>query len=260
MLNIIVCIKLVPDVGGLYTEGKEAINRTKVPLVLNPLDYYALSIALKLKKAYGGTVTTLSMGPLKCKRVLEQIMVTGVDEGILISGDEFGGADTYATAYTLARAIQKIEHYDIVITGNKSTDGDTGQVGPGIAEFLKLPHITNISEIQQIQDGVIGVRKKMENDYFDVSFSLPAVLCVTEDICDIVHPSISDIAKGCEKEVLCWGVNDIDADKEEIGIRGSKTRVIGTNEIVSKDKGVLDYRTQADEIKIVFQKMVKGIL
>lgn len=260
MLNIIVCIKQVPDMKGLYTEGKETVNRAKVPLVINPLDYYALSIALKLKKMYGGTVTTLSMGPSRCKRALEQIMVTGIDEVILLSGDEFGGADTYATAYALARAIQKIKYYDIVITGNKSTDGDTSQVGPGIAEFLKLPHLTNVSEIQQIQDKVICARKKTEKDSLYVSFSLPAVLCVTEEICEIAHPSIMDIANGSEREILHWGAKDIDVEEEEIGISGSKTRVIGSKEMVSKNRVVLDYRTQADKVKFVLHKMTEGIL
>ncbi len=260
VLNIIVCIKQVPNVEEVYDESESSINRTKVPLILNPLDNYALSMALKLKEVYGGTVTTISMGPSKCRKVLKQVIATGADESILILGDEFGAADTYATAYTLANAIKKLKNYDLVITGNKSTDGDTGQVGPSIAEFLKISHITNVFQIQQINEGSISIRRKMEKEYLDVILPLPAVLGVTEDVCEITHPTISDIANSSKKEVLYWGVNDIDVDESKIGYKGSKTQVIRVRKVVSSKKSTLDYKTQKDDIKRIFQEIMKGIL
>lgn len=260
MLNIVVGMKQVPDIEELYEEKGSTINRTETSLLLNPLDKYALSEALKLKEIYGGTVKTLSMGPVKCGEVLKEVIAVGVDESILITGAGFKGADTYATAYTLAKAIQKLKHYDLVITGNKSMDGDTGQVGPSLAEFLNVPHVTNVSQIQQISEGGVWVQKKTERGYVDIVLPLPAVLCVMEEVCEIVYPTISDIAERCEKKVLYWGIDDIDADEDEIGYKGSKTKVTRVYKVYESTKGTCKFISSKGDREKFFQKIMKGIV
>ncbi|MDE6251590.1 MAG: electron transfer flavoprotein subunit beta/FixA family protein [Lachnospiraceae bacterium] len=260
VLDTIVCIKQVPDMEEIYEQDRNQIGRTEISLVVNPLDYYALSIALRLKKTYGGTVRTLSMGPSKCEKSLMSTMFVGVDESILITGDEFAGADTYATAYTLANAIRNLKNYNLIITGNKSIDGDTGQVGAGIAEFLNVSNVTNVSKILQINDKSICVRKKTEQEYFDVELPIPAVLSVTEDICEMIYPNINDIISSRKREVFCWGINDFDVVEEKVGSRGSKTMVAGAYKESNLKNCVVDYNKQKDTVKIVFQEIVKGII
>ena len=157
-MKIIVCIKQVPgttevdidpETGTLMREGIEA--------VVNPLDLYAIEEALRLKEEFGGTIVSLSMGPPQAEQAMREALALGCDEAILLTDRIFAGADTWATAYTLACAIRKLGDYDIVLCGLKTTDGDTAQVGPELAEELGIPHVSYVGKIVNVKEGVMMV-------------------------------------------------------------------------------------------------------
>ena len=144
-LNIVVPIKQVPDVSELRLDPvTHALIREGVPSVLNPYDRYAMEAAIRLKEQFGGRITAITMGPMQAKRALQECMALGADEAVILSDRAFAAADTWATAYTLSVYIKTIP-YDFVFTGLKAIDGETGQVGPELAEFLGIPHITSVS-------------------------------------------------------------------------------------------------------------------
>jgi electron transfer flavoprotein beta subunit len=139
-MKIIVPIKQVPETSQVkINEETGTVIREGVENIINPLDLYAIELAIELKEEQGGTITVISMGPPKAEIALREAIAMGADEAILLSGKEFAGSDTWTTAYALATLIKKIQPFDLIISGERATDGDTGQVGPGIASFLNLP-------------------------------------------------------------------------------------------------------------------------
>ncbi|HKM42425.1 MAG TPA: electron transfer flavoprotein subunit beta/FixA family protein, partial [Limnochordia bacterium] len=140
-MHFIVCIKQVPEGTEVeIDEEKGILKREGVDSKLNVYDAYALEAAVALKETYGGTVTVLSMGPLQAQDVIKEAYTLGADDGYLLSDRKFAGADTLATSYALSEAIRRLPPADVIFCGMQTTDGDTAQVGPGIAELLELPH------------------------------------------------------------------------------------------------------------------------
>ena len=139
-MNIVVCIKQVPDTANVRINEKTGtMEREGVPAMVNPYDLYAVEEALKVKEEHGGTVTALSMGPPQVEEALREVIAMGVDQGCLLTDRAFAGADTLATSYTLAQGLGKIGEYDLIFCGKQAVDGDTAQVGPELAEHLGLP-------------------------------------------------------------------------------------------------------------------------
>ena len=164
MLNIVVCVKAVPD-------PKEACNikidpatktllRCDVPMVVNPLDKNAIEVALQLKEKTDVRITVLSMGPPEAGNIVKECLALGADRGILLSDPAFGGADTFATAFTLAKGIEKIGPCDVILCGMASSDGSTEWVGPQIATFLKLPVVTMVKEIVESDSALVESQSK----------------------------------------------------------------------------------------------------
>ena len=142
-MRIIVPIKQVPETNAVrMDEESGTMIRDGVEAIVNPLDLYAIELAIQLREAHGGEITGISMGPPKAVVALREAMSMGLDDGVLLSDKRFAGADTWATSYVLAAGIRKLGDFDLIVCGERATDGDTGQVGPGIAAWLDLPAAT----------------------------------------------------------------------------------------------------------------------
>ena len=181
-MHFIVCIKQVPEGTEVeIDEEKGVLKREGVESKLNPYDAYALEAAVALKEEYGGRVTVLSMGPLQAKEVIQEAYSLGADAGYLLSDRKFAGADTLATSYVLAEAIRRLPAADLIFCGMQTTDGDTAQVGPGIAELLELPHVSYVAEIKDIHKKSILVDADMGDGMEELRIELPCLVTVTKD-------------------------------------------------------------------------------
>ena len=182
-MKIIVCIKQVPSTNQVKLDPEtKTIIRDGRQSVINPFDTYAIEEAVRLKEKLGGKVTALSMGIPATQRILREAMSQGVDEALLLSDRAFAGADTLATAYTLALGARHIGDFDLIVCGRMATDGDTAQIGPELAEDLGVPHVTNVSEILEASDTELLCRKVTDYGTQVVRMKLPGVITVAKDI------------------------------------------------------------------------------
>jgi len=227
-LKIVVCIKQVPDTTNVRINPEtNTLMREGVESIINPFDMYALEEGIRLKEKHGGTVIALSMGPPQVESALREAISLGVDEVILLSDRAFAGADTLATAYTLARGIKKIGKVDVILMGRQAMDGDTGQVGPGVAENLGLPHVTEIRKIETIEDdGTIIVERLLEDGYVRLKSKLPIVLTAVKEINEPRLPSLKGKIAAKKAEIPSWNHEDIELDLQRIGLTGSPTQVM----------------------------------
>jgi electron transfer flavoprotein beta subunit len=227
-MNIIVLIKQVPDMEKVkFDREKGVIDRKSAGTEINPFDLNALEAAIQLKdKGENVHVTALSMGPPSAESALKEAIARGADEGILLSDRTFGGADTWATSLTLAAGIKNIGIYDLIIAGMQTVDGDTGQVGPEIAELLEIPHISYVSEIEEVGSKFRGKVDIWDGTYLK-EMELPGLITVTKDINDPRLPSFKDKMKSRKAEIPVWGYETLEEylNGEKIGIKGSPTVV-----------------------------------
>ena len=225
-MKIVVMIKQVPDTTEVKLDPRTGtLIREGVPSIINPEDKNALEEALKLKESVGAEVVVISMGPPQAEDALREALAMGADEAILLSDRAFAGADTWATATTLGYALKKIGDYDLVLAGRQAIDGDTAQVGPQLAEFLKVPQVTYVRELA-VEDGKVRARRAVEDGHEDIEAALPALLTITKEANTPRYPHAAAIISAYrERTVTCWGVNDIDADPETLGLKGSPTQV-----------------------------------
>jgi electron transfer flavoprotein beta subunit len=227
-MDIIVPIKQVPDMERVKFDTEAGrIDRSSASGEINPFDLNALEAAVQLKEKLGGTITTVSMGPPQAESSVRDSLARGADRGILLVGKEFAGADTWATSYALASAIKKLGSYQLIICGEKTVDGDTGQVGPEIAEWLAIPHVAYVSAIRDASDSDITVLCEMEADRYVIASPLPTLLTVTKDINSPRLPSFADKMKARKATVEQWGAADLAdiAELENFGLKGSPTRL-----------------------------------
>ncbi|HQH71301.1 MAG TPA: electron transfer flavoprotein subunit beta/FixA family protein [bacterium] len=231
-MHIVVCVKMVPDTTLVQIDPKtNTLVREGVPFITNPFDTHALEEALRLKDRHGAEVTTISMGPPAADRVLRRALSLGSDRAILLSDRAFGGADTLATSRVLAAAINKITNdilpVDLVFCGMQTIDGDTAQVGPGIACRLKYAQLTLVDRILEIDRdrGTIQVRRKLESHYEIVETRLPALLTVVREINTPRYPTVPRRLEAEEALVPVWSNEVLKLDPETIGLKGSPTQV-----------------------------------
>ena len=158
--------------------------------------------------------------------MLREAISLGADEAILLSDSAFAGADTWATAYTLSQAIKKLGQYDIIICGRQTMDGDTGQVGPELAEMLEMPFVAYVSQIEEIADGQMRVRRMVEEGHEVIETPLPAVITVVKEINVPRLPSLRGIARSKSATIPVWTAEELGVDKDMVGLSGSCTRVI----------------------------------
>jgi len=227
-MRIIVCIKQVPDSSEVrFDKETHTMIREGLPSIINPFDENAIEAALQLREEHGGQVIILSMGAPHAEEQLRQAVAMGADQAILLSDRRFALADTLATAYSLSTAIKKIGDYALLLFGKQAIDGDTAQVGPGVAEMLGLPQITYVRKIQ-ISDSKVTAERVFEDGYEVVQASLPAVLTVVKEINEPRHASLRGVLKAKKVDIPIWKPEDIDADPARIGKDGSPTDVIET--------------------------------
>ncbi len=227
MVRIVVPIKQVPDMERVkFDSEKGTVDRTSAPGEINPFDLNALEAAVQIKEKIGATVTTISMGPPQAEAALRDALSRGADRGILLVDRAFAGADTWATSYTLATAIQTLGEIDLIVCGEKTVDGDTGQVGPEIAEWLDMPHVAYVSEIKDIGERVVVV-SDMEGDRYVMASRFPLLITVTKDINTPRLPSFSDKLKARKAEIEKLTAEDLSgvADASRFGLNGSPTRL-----------------------------------
>jgi electron transfer flavoprotein beta subunit len=232
MLHIVACIKQVPDTKIIKMNPKtNTMDRRTAPAILNPYDAHAVEEAVRLRDKYGGTVSVLTMGPPPAVNAIKKCIEIGADEGYLITDRRFAGADTLATSYALTKAldkISKIKPVDLIICGKMSIDGDTGQVGPGIARRLDIPPLTSVNKVVEINqdERFVIIHRKLEDGYEIVKSTLPCLFSVEKTINDVPYSSFPNMLKAAKYQPHIWSVDDLeDVDILQLGLKGSPTIV-----------------------------------
>jgi electron transfer flavoprotein beta subunit len=250
--NIIVLVKQVPDTQNITGEAMKedgTVNRIALPAIFNPEDLNALEEALKIKEQYGGKVTVITMGPPNATKVLRASLFRGADNVVLLSDRKFAGADTLATSYALALAIQKVKKYDLVLCGRQAIDGDTAQVGPQTAEKLGINQITCVDKIVELKGHSITAERSIEGGYEVVKAKLPLLLTITDEantprpaaakkVLAYKYASTPAELRDYDEEYLStteineshaiiqlWDHEEIEAIVEQCGLAGSPTKV-----------------------------------
>lgn len=226
-MKIIVCVKQVPDAKDVRLDPKtNTMAREGVQSIMNPFDRHAVEEGVRLKEQYGGTVTVISMGPPQAEAVLREAVACGADEAVLVSDRAFAGADTWATTYTLGKAIEKTGSFDLILCGKQAIDGDTAQVGPGLARRLNIPYVSYVRKIIGFMDGVIQLHRLMDDGYDEVEIPLPGLLTVVKEINEPRLPSLKGKMKAKALSIITMNAGDIEADTDSIGLPGSTTQVV----------------------------------
>jgi electron transfer flavoprotein beta subunit len=227
-MNILVCIKQVPETNRVEVDPVTGVlKREGIDCKMNPYDLYALETALRLKEKYGGHVSVMTMGPAQAKDIIKEAYSMGADEGILISDRKFAGADVLATSYTLSQGITKVGGFDLILCGKQTTDGDTAQVGPEIAEWLNIPSVANVTKIIDVMSDSITVEMDLSNIIEVASILFPCLICVDKDIFEPRLPSFVKKMQTKDKEIKVLTLNDLDDnDESKYGLNGSPTQVM----------------------------------
>lgn len=251
MLHIVVCVKQVPDSTQIRIDPKtNTLVRIGVPAIVNYYDLHGLEEALVLKEKYGARITVVSMGPPPAEKALKQCISLGADEAVLITDRAFAGADTLATSYVLAAAIKKVEetwgHVDIVFTGKQTLDGDTGQVGPGIACRLDVEQLTYVNKVVGVNVDTkrITVHRLLEDGTEVVETKLPVLMTALKELNKVRRASMPGMLRAAQYKAVIWTVADFpNLDRAKIGLKGSPT-VVG--------------KTWVPEIKAANTEMLEG--
>ena len=255
-MHIVACIKQVPDPSQARIDRETGlVIREGVDKIINPYDLHALEEALRLREEKGGKVTVLSMGPPSADQVLRDAIAMGADEGILLSHRRFAGSDTLATSYTLARAVAKLEDVDLVICGKQAVDGDTAQVGPGLAANLNIPHITQVRKIRELTEDKLAAERLTDRGYEVVEVSLPAVITVVKELNEPRIPGLRGMMQAKKAEIPVWGPDDIEAEADRIGLKGSPTQVWRTFEPERQRRGEMLEGTPREQAAALWQRL-----
>jgi len=226
-MDILVCIKQVPGTSKVEVDPVTGVlKRDGVDSKMNPYDLYALETALKIKQQQGGLISVITMGPPQAKDVIREAFMMGADNGALVSDRKFAGADVLATSYTISQGVKKMGEFDLIICGKQTTDGDTAQVGPEMAEYLGIPHIANVLKIIEIKDKSIIVEMDMADTIEVAEIQFPCLLTVDKDIYQPRLPSYRKKLATKDREIKMISLNDFeDKDEKKYGLNGSPTQV-----------------------------------
>ena len=226
-MNILVCIKQVPDSNKVEVDPVTGVlKRNGVESKMNPYDLYAIETALRIREDKGGKITALTMGPGQAASVIREAFAMGVDEGVLISDRKFGGADVLATSYTISQGINMLGDFDLILCGKQTTDGDTAQVGPEVAEYLKMPSVSNVSKLAELGDEAITVEMDMTHDIEIAKIEYPCLLSVDKDIFMPRLPSYLKKEMTKDREIRVISLDQLeDQDEKNYGLNGSPTQV-----------------------------------
>ena len=226
-LKTIVCIKQVPGDSAVEVDPVTGIlRRDKIKGKLNPYDLFALEQAFLLRERFGGTITALSMGPRQAEESLRECLYMGADRACLICDRRLAGADVLATAWTLCQGIRRIASYDLILCGKQTTDGDTAQVGPEMAELLGIPHVTNVMRIEKINESSLTLVSALEERLYRLKLRLPCLAAVEKDINTPRLPSYRRKKETAGQPIEIWTLDDLpDREENHYGLSGSATRV-----------------------------------
>ncbi len=228
MKKVIVFIKQVPDTSELKIDPvTNTMIREGVPSIINPFDMYAIEEAVRIKEKWGDTeVTVITMGPPQADAALREAISMGCDNAVLLSDRKFAASDTWATSYVLSKAVGKIGEYDVLLAGKQATDGDTAQVGPGIATWLGIPCITYVNNIEEIKPGYVKLHRMHDEGYDVIEIEGKFLLTVLKELNEPRIASFRGKMNAKKAEIPVWTAEDIGADPAKIGFMGSPTRVV----------------------------------
>lgn len=226
-MRILVCIKQVPASSKVEVDPVTGVlKRNGVESKMNPYDLYAIETALRVREQMGGSISVVTMGPPQAEKVIREAFSMGVDTGVLLSDRKFGGADVLATSYTIAQGIRKMGEFDLILCGRQTTDGDTAQVGPEIAEWLGIPSVSNVCEIREIREQDMTIAMDMAEDVEITRVSFPCLLAVDKDIFPPRLPSYRKKQASKDREITVYTFADMDDQNEmHYGLNGSPTQV-----------------------------------
>ncbi len=227
-MKIAVLIKQVPATDNVkIDEETGTMIRSATEAEMNPLDMYAVEEAVRLKEKLEDVhISVISMGPPQAIEAIKEAISMGCDDGYLVSDRKFAGADTLSTAYTLSATIKKLGGFDLIFSGERATDGETGQVGPSVATQLDVPIVTYVSEVDEIKNGTVRVHRSIEDGKEVVEVSMPALISVIKEINEPRIPNLSGKIGAKNTRIPILGVSEIDAPLDKIGLPGSPTRVV----------------------------------
>lgn len=263
-MNVVICIKQIPDTTNVRIDRKtNNLVREGVPSIINADDLRALELGARFKEEFGAKVYVITMGPPQAKEALKDAIAFGLDEAILISDKVFAGSDTLATTYVLSHSIKKIEeeagHVDLVLTGKQAADGDTGQVGPGIATRLNFAlgaYIMKLDEID-LKNQVISATRRLDRGFEKVRIKMPALLTIMSDISEPRYPSLPNLIHSIRYEPRVWNYKDINADSKKCGFFGSPTQVVRANIPPARKGG--DIVSKNDDPSIAADKLIEAL-
>lgn len=226
-MNIILFIKQVPGTDNVRMDPeKGTMIRSTKDNIINPLDENAMEEAIKIKQSHPGSrITAVSMGPMSAMKVVREAIAMGADDGVLLSGRSFAGSDTIATARALASAARKIGRADLIICGERATDGETGQTGPMISSYLDIPIISYVSRLKVENGGVVATRI-VEDGFEEVYAPFPVMVTVVKDINQPGFPTLNGKMLAKKANIAVWTNEDLGYDSKELGLHGSPTRVV----------------------------------
>ena len=254
-MNILVCIKQVPGTTKVEVDPITGVlKRDGVDSKMNPYDLYALETGLKIKENNGGTITVLTMGPPQAKEIIKEAYSMGV-----LSDRKFAGADVLATSYTLSQGVNSIEDFNLIICGKQTTDGDTAQVGPEMAEYLNIPHVANVKKIVEVKKDSIEVEMDMPDTVEIVEIKLPALITVEKGIFQPRLPSYKKKVETKDRKIEVRSLNDF-KDKNEMnyGLNGSPTQVERIFPPEVNDKREM-WHGNSDELILKFEDTLKKL-
>jgi electron transfer flavoprotein beta subunit len=281
--KIIVLAKQVPDTRNVGKDAMKAdgtVNRAALPAIFNPEDLNALEQALRIKDQFpGSTVTLLTMGPGRAADIIREGMFRGANDGILLTDRAFAGSDTLATSYAISRAIAKIKGFDLIICGRQAIDGDTAQVGPQVAEKLKLPQITYVEEIKQIDEKSIVLKRRLDNGIEIVKSPIPTVVTVTSSappcrarnakyLMKFKHAKTISERQNANEDYLGlynerpylniaeWSVNEVEVEAIQLGLSGSPTKVKKIDNVVLQAKEAKKIDASDAEINLLMKELI----
>lgn len=255
-MNIVVCIKQVPDTTEVKLDPKTGtLIREGVPSIINPDDKSGLEAALRLKDSDGAHVTVITMGPPQADAALRESLAMGADRAILLTDRAFAGADTWATSSALAGALKKMD-YDLIIAGRQAIDGDTAQVGPQIAEHLNLPSVTYVDDLQ-LEENAIVVKRAFEEGHHKIRIKTPCLITTLKEMNESRYMRISGIYDAFREDakVEIWNVNDIEVNHEDLGLKGSPTKVKKSFTKGAKTAGKIFNVDVKEAAKIIEEKL-----
>lgn len=246
-MNILVCIKQVPETNKVEVDPVTGVlKRNGVSSKMNPYDLYAIETALRIREEKGGSITVITMGPNQAMSIIREAFSMGADNGAIISDRKFGGADVLATSYTISQGVKKLGQFDLILCGKQTTDGDTAQVGPEVAEWLQIPSVSNVCKIKEIHNDFIVVEMDMTEDIEITKVAFPCLLSVDKDIFTPRLPSFLKKQASKDREIRVITFDDLeDKNEKHYGLNGSPTQVqrifppeVNSEQVIWKGNGL----------------------